>query len=265
VCTINEINIPKMFGRLVHRDQDLGRGFDEKIAPAAKLFNVTPDRFSPFFFAGTPDGTKILLSAHKEAVRAIRAEREGLSVGMTIAMQDMQAINGGEETRNRFRREIQDIWLEAARIDDFVGVQTYSRERYGPEGPLGPEDGIELTQMGYEFWPEALEATLRYADEVAGVPLIVTENGIGTADDIRRIAYYQKALTGVAKILADGIDLRGYFAWSAFDNFEWMLGYGPKFGLIAVDRETQKRTVKPSAQMLGKIARENSFNLNDRS
>jgi beta-glucosidase len=178
---------------------------------------------------------------------------------MTVALQDMQAIEGGAATRDRFRREIQDIFLEAAREDDFVGIQTYSRERFGPDGPLPPEEGVELTQMGYEFWPEALEATLRYADRVAGVPMIVTENGIGTADDTRRLEYYHRALRGVANCLNDSLDIRGYYAWSAFDNFEWMLGYRPTFGLIAVDRETQIRTVKPSARWLGQVARANGF------
>ena len=90
---------------------------------------------------------------------------------------------------------------------------------------------------------------------------MVTENGIGTEDDNRRIAYYQKALQGVANALADGLDIRGYFAWSAFDNFEWMHGYGPRFGIVQVDRETQIRNPKPSASYLGKIAKKNEIEI----
>ena len=66
-------------------------------------------------------------------------------------------------------------------------------------------------------------------------------------------------LAGVKRCLDDGIDIRRYIHWSLLDNFEWMFGYMPKFGLMAVDRETQKRTVKPSAVMLGKIAKSNSL------
>jgi len=113
--------------------------------------------------------------------------------------------------------------------------------------------------MQYEFWPEALEATLRYANQVPGVPMIVTENGIGTPDDTRRVEYYRRALQGVANCLNDGLDVCGYFGWSAFDNFEWLLGYRPTFGIIAVDRETQERTIKPSARWLGEIAQANGF------
>ena len=128
------------------------------------------------------------------------------------------------------------MYLEATRGDDFIGVQTYSRMRCGPDGPLGPEEGVELTQMGYEFWPEALEATIRRAIAATGLPAIVTENGIGTDDDTRRIVYVERALRGVAACLRDGLDVRGYIYWSALDNFEWALGYRPTFGLIAVDR-----------------------------
>jgi len=91
------------------------------------------------------------------------------------------------------------------------------------------------------------------------VPLMVTENGIGTTDDTRRLAYYQTALQSVLACLKDGLDVRGYYAWSAFDNFEWMLGYRPTFGIMAVDRSTQQRTPKPSAHWLGEIARANSY------
>jgi beta-glucosidase len=59
--------------------------------------------------------------------------------------------------------------------------------------------------------------------------------------------------------LRDGLDIQGYFAWSAFDNFEWMLGYRPQFGLIAVNRETQERSPKPSVHWLGKVARSNRY------
>ena len=149
--------------------------------------------------------------------------------------------------------------MERLQGDDFVGVQTYTRTRVGPEGLLPDEEGVELTQMEYEFWPEALEATIRYAVAKTGLPVIVTENGVSTTDDTRRVEYIRRALQGVTNCLKDGLDVRGYTYWSAFDNYEWSLGYRPTFGLIAVDRETQERTVKPSARWLGAIARTNSI------
>lgn len=253
VCTINEVNIPRMAALLW-----MAGGSDAVfLQQAAQALHTTPEEFAAFMFAGTEQGRDVILAAHHQARQAIKAERPSLPVSLTIAMADMQAEAGGEAVRDKMRWELQDVFLEAARDDDFVGVQTYTRERYGPQGDLGPAEGAEVTQMGYEFWPQAIGATLRRAHEVTGLPLMVTENGIGTADDGRRLAYYQAALQSVADCLHDGLDVRGYFAWSAFDNFEWMLGYRPTFGLIAVDRATQQRTVKPSARWLSQVARAN--------
>ena len=179
-------------------------------------------------------------------------------VGVTIAIADDQAV-GADSARDRKRAQIYGPWLAAAAKSDFVGVQTYSRSRVGKDGDLPPEPGVELTQMGYEFWPEALEQTIRYAAAQAKVPVYVTENGIGTDDDTRRIEYIKRALAGVQKCRADGVDVRGYVHWSLLDNFEWIFGYRPTFGLVAVNRDTQARTVKPSARFLGEIARRNSL------
>ncbi|HUS61431.1 MAG TPA: family 1 glycosylhydrolase, partial [Acidimicrobiales bacterium] len=200
------------------------------------------------------------VDAHHRAVEAIRSGPGDAPVGLTLSMSDYQAVDGGEERLARIRRGMEDVFLEAARADDYIGVQTYSRARVNPDGAMGPEDGVEVTQMGYEFWPEALEATIRRAWEVTdGVPVLVTENGIGTDDDTRRIAYIERALAGVRRCLDDGIDVRGYTCWSAMDNFEWALGYMPTFGLIAVDRDTQERTPKPSARWLGGVAQANAL------
>ncbi|TME08032.1 MAG: glycosyl hydrolase family protein [Chloroflexi bacterium] len=73
------------------------------------------------------------------------------------------------------------------------------------------------------------------------------------------MANIERALRGVAACLRNGIDVRGYTYWSALDNFEWIFGYRPTFGLIAVDRHTQQRTVKPSARWLGNVARARGF------
>jgi beta-glucosidase len=201
----------------------------------------------------------VLLEAHRVGVQALRAGPGKFPVGMTLAMRDMQALAGGAHLRDRDRGEAEDIFLEAERHDDFIGVQCYARQRYGPDGILPPEAGVKFTQMGYEFWPEALEPTIRYASAITQLPIIVTENGVATDDDTRRITFVKRALAGVARCISDQIDVRGYLYWSALDNFEWMFGFHPKFGLIAVDRETQRRTVKPSAEWLGRVARANEI------
>ncbi len=256
-CTINELNLGdelKVIGVVPPDDVIVRLPWRKEAARAHGS-----DTFSAFPFCVTTQCRDVIIEGHRRAVDALRSGPGKFPVGMTVALQDMQAVAGGEEARDRARRQGEDYYLEAARGDDYVGVQTYSRVRFGPDGLMGPEAGVELTQMGYEFWPEALEAEIRHASAVARVPVIVTENGIGTEEDSRRIAYVERALKGVTRCIQSGIDVRGYFYWSGFDNFEWILGYGPKFGLIAVDRETQERKLKPSAEWLGGIARANSF------
>jgi beta-glucosidase len=229
------------------------------VADAARRCDTTVDRFGAFLLGDPRRITETMLDAHCRARTVLKGARGGFPVGITLAMQEYQAVPGGEARRDAAAATSVDPFLEAARDDDFVGVQTYSRVRFGAEGPLPPEDGVPVLIMGYEFWPEALEGTIRYAAARAGVPVVVTENGIGTTDDAQRIEYVRRALAGVERCLADGIDVRGYFYWSLLDNFEWLFGYGPQFGLIAVDRATQMRRLKPSASWLGEIARRNTL------
>jgi beta-glucosidase len=203
----------------------------------------------------------VLIDAHRKAVDAIRASAPGVPVGITLAMSDYQAVDGGEEQLEDMRRDMEDVFFAATAGDDFVGVQTYSRTRIGPRGILPGEEGVPVLPMGYEYYPEALSATIRRAWEVTGgtLPILVTENGIGTDDDDQRIAYVRTALEGVLDCLAEGIDVRGYTYWSLLDNFEWAYGYGPHFGLVACDRTTFARTPKASARWYGRVAQANAL------
>jgi beta-glucosidase len=208
------------------------------------------------------------VDAHRRAVQAIRAAAPGVPVGLTLSMQEWTPVGDTDDDLAAARAQIdsgrgsmEDVFLAATDGDDFVGVQTYSRSRWGRGGMLGPEAGVAQLVMGYEYWPQALEATIRRAWEVTGgrVPIVVTENGIGTDDDDQRIRYTRTALEGVLACLASGIDVRGYTYWSLLDNFEWAFGYGPRFGLVDVDRTTFTRTPKPSAAWFGSVARANAL------
>jgi len=139
---------------------------------------------------------------------------------------------GAEETPEALRRPDEGPLLEAAAGDDFLGVQAYTRMRVGRAGPLGPAQHAEQTLTGWESWPEALEAAVGGAHGETGLPVLVTESGVSAADDARRIEYVQRALEGTRRCLDDDLPVPGYLYWSALDNFEWVLGYGPTFGLI---------------------------------
>jgi beta-glucosidase len=214
------------------------------------------DRFVSMFSGGGTDSGPSLLEAHRRGMEAIKSVRSELPVGVSLAITDEQAV-GPNSKRDAMRADVYDEWLQAAAKSDFIGVQTYTRNRFDDKGVMAKPVGAELNQMGEEFYPEALEATIRYAHQSTGRPVYVTENGVATADDTRRTEYIRRAVLGVRNCLRDGIPVRSYLHWSLLDNFEWVAGYRPKFGLVAVDLETFKRTPKPSAYYLGAIAKSN--------
>ena len=163
--------------------------------------------------------------------------------------------SSGDSVRTR------DVFVRAADGDDWIGVQAYTRVFVGPDGQLPVPEDAQKTLTGWEYYPPALGESIRtVARLVPGTPIIVTENGIAESDDTRRIAYTSGALKGLRDALADGIDIRGYYHWSALDNYEWG-SFVPTFGLIAVDRKTFVRTPKPSAAWLGAAGTSRSIEL----
>ncbi|MGE3500006.1 MAG: glycoside hydrolase family 1 protein [Candidatus Binatia bacterium] len=257
--TINEANLPASLAVSGLLPEEGLKNRAPFVAAAAARCGTDLARFGPFLLGHPMRIRDTMLAAHARAREALKAGPHEFPVGLTLAMPDYQALPGGEAQCDRARAESFDPFLELARADDFVGVQTYSRQRFGPDGPVGPEPGVPVLALGYELWPEALEGTIRYAHAATAGPIAVTENGIGTDDDAQRIEYVGRALAAVTRCLADGIDLRGYFYWSLLDNFEWLYGYGPRFGLVEVDRATQRRRVKQSGEWLGAIARANAL------
>jgi beta-glucosidase len=236
-CTLNEPNL----GALLHQ-----------------VLGIPAPRGDVVAFQHTfgPQAVEILRTAHRLSLEAIKSVRDDTRVGLTVALTAWDAERGGEATMERLRARAEDDFLEGLE-GDFLGVQNYTGQRVGPDGLLEVGADAERTQMGYGYQPEALERVIRRAVEVTGLPVYVTENGVATDDDSRRVEFIERALRGVEACLRDGLDVRGYVYWSLFDNFEWVFGYRPTFGIVAVDRATQVRTAKPSARRLGEIARAN--------
>ncbi|MDJ0339890.1 family 1 glycosylhydrolase [Cryobacterium sp. PH31-O1] len=202
-----------------------------------------------------------LLASHKRS-REVLQSVSGLQSGWTVATQAFHSTGepGADEKLREYAYPSDDWYLENARGDDFIGVQAYTRTFIGPDGPMKVRADVETTLTGWEYFPPALELGVRAAWELTEhVPVFVTENGIATADDSRRIDYTDGALRGLHAAIEDGIAVIGYEHWSALDNYEWASGFRPTFGLIAVDRETFVRTPKPSLAWLGGVARANGL------
>jgi beta-glucosidase len=193
------------------------------------------------------------MQAHEAARDAMKEVRQDLKIGLTLSLHDMQPYPGGESFAEKEWEEEFTHYLPYIKDDDFLGVQCYTRKRFDQNGGAQAQEGCLRTQMGYEDYPMAIANVIRKVSKDFHGDLIVTENGIATADDKRRCAFIKEATDGILSCIADGIPVKGYLYWSLLDNFEWQKGFGMTFGLIAVDRTTQTRYPKESLQVLGKL------------
>lgn len=256
--TFNEPDVPQLlnwFDLPGPSGASLAETFRSALSKVRKQLNAP--EFANMFVGDSKAIRDGLLAAHHKGKVAMKSVRSDMPVGFNLAMADDQPAPTDSHLAEK-RAEVYGPWLEVARQCDYLGVQTYSRAIVGKKD-LPPPKSAELTGVGFEFYPECVEHVVRYASKETGVPIIVTENGIATTDDTRRVEYYQRALAGLKRAIDDGVDVRGYVTWTLLDNFEWMNGFEPKFGIVAVDLATQKRTIKPSGAILGNIARRNSL------
>ena len=272
ICTINEANMGLQLAAIARRFRlmaeqarsarkaegtvQVGMNFEKMLQNMqyaaqenAQVFGTPQPQI--FVSSRTKEGDALVFQAHQAAREAIKAVCPDIQVGITLSLHDLQALPGGEAFERTAWEEEFVHYLPYIQGDDFLGVQNYTRTQYGEQGQLPCPAGAELTQMDYEFYPEGLEHVIRRVHADFKGNLLVTENGIATADDARRVAFIEKALQGVESCLQDGIPVKGYCYWSLLDNFEWQKGYAMTFGLVAVNRDTMERVPKESLHFLG--------------
>ena len=206
-----------------------------------------------------PKGKGHEKAAHRANILLNRLFIEPL-LGMGYPTDNFKFIKGIE-------KYIQEGDMEKVTFDfDFMGLQNYTQtvvkkfilpyvwllEEKAKNRGIAPEN---ITEMGWEVYPEGIYQIIKQFAAYKNLPpIIITENGAAFEDkvegnrvqDKKRVDFYHKYLENVLKAKKEGVDIRGYFAWSFMDNFEWAEGYGPRFGLVHVDYETQKRTIKDS-------------------
>ncbi len=240
-------------------------------------------------FAAAARALEHLLRAHVEAAAVIRSRIAGSRVGIAHNMLEfapdrrdsaldrrlardgerlyntalLQAIATGDvdwrfpgQGRARFRVP------ELPETNDYIGVNYYSRVHIrfrGLPGAIGEffyRDPASrgLTDTGWEVHPDGFDAVLRQAAE-GGKPIVVTENGIATGDDRRRQDFLREHALVLAHRRAAGTPIEGYFHWSLLDNFEWLEGFRPRFGLFEVDYATFARRRRPSANVFAELGK----------
>lgn len=271
VCTINEANMGLQLHKItadmlqsakrkegsVQVGQNMGLdlkaillGMLEK----GKVFGCSPFGVNTFLMPRSEKKERIVMAAHRAAAGAIRQASPTSKVGLTLSLFDYQALDDGAQRADQLWYEDFGWYLPYIQQDDFLGVQNYSRKLVDHSGALAPAPDAPVTQMGYEDYPSSIGNVLRRAAKSFPGELLVTENGIATDDDARRCAFLQEAFESVRAAQQDGVKVSGYLHWSLLDNFEWQAGYSKTFGLIAVDRQTQKRRPKPSLTVLSQLA-----------
>ena len=215
-----------------------------------------------------------LLRAHESMYRAMHEvagrRSHSLQVGVAHHLRVIEPRRperlGDRVGAALFKRIFNDAFARAAcarRTQDFFGINYYSRDRVHlssrrrREGYLvrSVAPGAEVSDLGWEIYPEGLGRVLDEWWPRARVPIYITENGIADAADDRRPRFLVRHLAEIARAIARGVDVRGYMHWSLLDNFEWAEGYTPRFGLVRVDYATQERHPRPSAEIYARIAR----------
>jgi beta-glucosidase len=248
-----------------------------------------PGRTDP---AAALAATHHVLLSHGWAVDALRRASPGSEVGIVLdswpahpasdSPEDAAAARAVDAARNRlfFDPVLRGSYPDAALAEfggaappvhdgdlaaisaplDFVGINNYSRHvvRADPDGgsPVEVRMPGELTDMGWEVYPQGIgEVLMRLHEEYGVSSLYVAENGAAFADvrvhdgsvhDVERVAYLDGYLESVGAAVAAGANVRGYFVWSLLDNFEWAHGYSKRFGLVYVDYPTLERVPKES-------------------
>jgi beta-glucosidase len=242
-CTMNEPNA--QVNSWVMRNEAPYEADAAMMAEASK--RVGSDRFHSYFMGNSFRVRDVCIAAHKLAVAALKSIAPDVPVGMTLALQDFMPLPEGQRLYDKIFAQARMPFYEAARGDDFLGVQTYMRLRFGETGYAPTPPGVMTNGSGNDVSPDALGATLREAWNHCQVPIIVTENGIETSDDAARIVHMTQSIAVLKDAISSGIPVAGYVHWSLLDNFEWRSGYVQQFGLFSVDRASFVRTPKPSA------------------
>jgi len=210
-----------------------------------------------------------LIKAHNRAAVAIKSVRPDAQIG--ISKHQVYFEMAKPTIVNRLIKFAADWpwnFYFLNRIDkhqDFIGMNSYQRKivdngvDVAGSGidPKKDTDRIQ-TEFGWEYSPESIYGALMELKRY-GKPIHITENGIADSTDELRPRFIRDSLVAIHHAIEDGMDIRGYFYWSLLDNFEWDKGFWPRFGLVHVDYETQKRTIRDSARLYARIAESNGL------
>lgn len=247
----------KSFPNMVKAGRHLLRAHIE----AYKILHAKPG------FEGQP--AQVGIAKH---MRVFDAHREGDRWDGWATRRQEEAFNwvfmdSLEKGRYLFPLGIGESIPGAVPCHDFVGVNYYSRDRVmfsvkaaaAMFGVNLKTEGALQNDLGWELYPDGMLRVLRDIHKRYHKPIWITENGLADAADTRRASFVVQHLARVAQATQEGIPVLGYCHWSLYDNFEWAEGFKPRFGLFAVDYDTQARTLRPGGKVYARIAQEHAI------
>lgn len=253
-CTINEPSIAAFMGWVAGE------------FPPGKVRNV------PAWYRVLRNLRRAHETAYELLHRITPSARVGLAhnhwvlVPERLILADRLAAAFGSAVMERWPRSPWHWDLVVAAKSDWIGLNHYTGQlvRFDPTNPAEAmtrrrnPSGLPESEFGWALNPRWMGRALRELKPLRK-PVYITESGLSTRDDSVRAAYLPQVLDQVWGAIQEGVDVRGYFHWTAVDNFEWAHGYSQPFGLIAFDRRTQERTIKPSGELFATIARDNAL------
>lgn len=194
-----------------------------------------------------------LVRAHRRSYRILKNIKPELQIGLANQLGNIQAKDPhdlSDEFSTKIMRYLWNWWFlnRVRRCQDFVGVNYYFTDYYDglfkKKSPKAP-----INDLGWYMEPEGLYPLLLRTWQHYKKPIIVSENGVADARDEYRRWWIEETIVAMERAMSEGIVIHGYFHWSLLDNFEWMQGYWPRFGLVAIDRNNDmKRSIRPSAK-----------------
>ncbi len=209
-----------------------------------------------------------LASGHQKAYKTIHKLIPGAKVGVSQSFNSFEAYHK-HSLSEQLAVIISDLmanhsffWL-TRKAHDFIGVNYYFHHRFRKDKGFIPKMVDPITQrrdvsdLGWETYPEGLFNVL--ADVSDGLPIYITECGIASTNDDRRTRFLINYLQETYRAIRAGVNVKGFFYWSLIDNFEWHRGFEPRFGLVEVDYQTQKRTPRPSSYVYREIIKNNGI------
>ncbi|QHU93677.1 family 1 glycosylhydrolase [Candidatus Saccharibacteria bacterium oral taxon 488] len=195
-----------------------------------------------------------LVTAHKKVYKLTRARKKWK---VSMAHHLIYCYPGDDAILSRASARVANYLLNTwvlrrvRRYSDFLAINYYFARRiygYRVHDPY-----LKVSDLGWDMQPDKLQYLLEDVAERYRLPIMITENGLADGADSQRQWWLTETIKAMHEALKRDIKLIGYLHWSLLDNFEWDKGYWPKFGLVAVDRQTMARTVRPSARWFGAV------------